>query len=182
MKEKLSLKIVITLLLLTGLTICLINYNYLSNLIESLLEKQIGNWGYYGIIISVFILEFIPQPFLSALIPFTTGLLFNLNTLGLIITMILTSIIANYAAYFLGRYYGDFTTRFFISKKNYEKSLIWFKKYGKKSITILALTPLPYFPIMGGIFKMNFKEFTLYAIIPRIFHFTIFSCLIIIFI
>ncbi len=172
-------RFIFTLLLLVGLIICLLNYNFLSSFAENYLETQIENLGYLGVIFSVFVLELIPQPFLSALIPFTTGLLFNLNAYYLLFMVIVTSIVANYLAYFLGFRYGDSIANFFVSEKNYEKTTKWFDKYGKISITILALTPLPYFPIMGGIFKMTFKEFTTYAIVPRMFHFIIFSSLII---
>jgi undecaprenyl-diphosphatase len=174
--------IIITLLILIGLSICLINYSHLSDLAEGFLQEQIANWGYLGIGVAVFILELIPQPFLSSLIPFTIGCLYNLNSFYLITIIILYSIVANYTAYFFGVRYGDPIAKFFVSEKNYKKSIRWFDKYGKKSITILALTPLPYFPVMGGIFRMTFKEFTMYAIIPRMFHFAIFLSLIIVFI
>ena len=158
--------------------IILIHYNTLYNFSNTFLETQIQNWGYQAIFVSVFILELIPQPLLSGLVPFATGMLFDLSFWVLLCITIIASIIANYTAYFLGIQYGEPIAHFFVSKKNYNRSIVWFQKHGKKSITLLALTPLPYFPIMGGIFKMTFREFTLYAIIPRILHFTIFSYLI----
>lgn len=166
--------------ILAGLVIGLVNYDYLSNLAETLLQTQVNELGYYGIMISVFLIELIPQPFLSAWIPFILGSILDLNGIYLILIIVITSIIANYTAYLFGLRYGDSMANFFVSEKNYEKSVKWFDKYGKKSIAILAFTPLPYFPVMGGIFKMTLKEFTIYAIIPRIFHFVIFLSIILI--
>jgi len=178
MNKKLMRTYIVISLVLILLLIVLINYGRLSESANTFLEGQIRTWGYIGIVVSVFILELVPQPFLSALVPFTTGLLFNLDWLYLIILTVSFGIIANYTAYFIGSYYGDAVAGFFVSRKNYEKSLRWFDKYGKMSITILALTPLPYFPVMGGVFKMTLREFSMYAIVPRIFHFIIFIYLI----
>ncbi|MBD3252496.1 hypothetical protein GF386_02090 [Candidatus Pacearchaeota archaeon] len=179
MNKKLMRTYIVISLILILLLIILINYRTLSELTGGFLEEQIRTWGYLGIIVFVFVLELIPQPFLSALVPFTTGLLFNLDLLYLIIITVLFGITANYVAYFIGIHYGDSVAGFFVSRKNYKKSLRWFDKYGKISITLLALTPLPYFPVMGGVFKMTPREFSIYAIIPRIFHFIIFIYLIV---
>ena len=154
------------------------NYSAIEKWANDFLKSQIETWGYLGVVLSVFVLEFFPQPLLSALVPFTIGLVFNLKTVYLLILLVSISVIANYSAYFVGKYYADTIALYLISKKNYDLSVKWFEKYGMKVMTILALTPLPYFPIMGGIFKMTFKEFTIYAIIPRIFHLLIFSFLI----
>ena len=178
LKKKSTRKYIFLFGILVLLIVLIYNYTYLEGLVGDFFEKQIKSWGYYGFVISVFVLELIPQPFLSALVPFTTGLIFDLNSTYLILLMVGTSILANYLAYFFGRHYADTIALYLVSRKNYEKSLIWFEKYGNKSITILALTPLPYFPVMGRIFKMTTYEFTIYAIIPRIFHFVIFSALI----
>lgn len=173
--------ILIVLFILIGLTACLANYTYLTTLAEEVLQKQIGNSGYYGIAISVFLIELIPQPILSSWIPCSIGLLFNMNFFYIILISVASAIPANYIAYFIGTNYGKSMAHFFVSEANYEKSVKWFDKYGKKSISVLALLPLPYFPIMGGLFKMTFKEFTLYAIIPRIFHFILLLSVVMIF-
>lgn len=40
-------------------------------------------------------------------------------------------------------------------------------------MAVLALTPIPYFPILGGLFKMKVSDFIIYGIIPRILNFFI---------
>jgi len=172
--EKIFSWIIILILLL----LLIINYKAIDSYIGDFLKDIVATWGYVGIFIIIFIFETIPQPFISALFAFSAGLLFGLNFYLLLTLTIISAIIANYTAYALGLYYGESLVKIFITKKSYDKSVKWFNRYGKLSITFLALTPLPYFPVLGGIFKMTFKEFTLYAILPRLFHFVIFSFLI----
>ncbi len=169
--------IVVSLFVVLTLIIAL-NYTFIENILRQYLEDQISTFGYSAIFASIFILESIPQPFLSGLVPLTIGIGFNLTFATLLTLAIISSITANYLAYFIGKHGGDRATSLLIREKNYKKSVDWFNRHGIKTISILALSPLPYFPVMGGIFKMKFKDFTLYAIIPRIFHFIIFSSLI----
>jgi membrane protein YqaA with SNARE-associated domain len=154
------------------------NYSYLENFVNNFFETQIYTWGYLAIFVFIFFLELIPQPLISGLIPLTIGLSFDLSYKTLIVITLISAILANYLAYYLGYFYSDSIALFLVSKENYKKSLVWFSKYGTKIITFLALTPFPYFPVLGGIFKMNFLKFTIYAIIPRIIHFIIFSYII----
>jgi uncharacterized membrane protein YdjX (TVP38/TMEM64 family) len=169
----------IGIVLLIFFSYIILNYSAIEKVANDFLKTQIGVWGYFAIFASVLILELVPQPFFSSLFPLITGLVFNLNVIYLVSLVVVTSVIANYMAYFIGRHYGDSMAYYLISKKNYELSIKWFERHGMKIIAILALTPLPYFPVMGGIFKMTFKEFTYYAIIPRILNIIIFSFLII---
>jgi len=103
----------------------------------------------------------------------------NFNVITLFWLTIIGSILANYAAYYLGLSLESSAVKLFVKEENYDKSLSWFNKYGKKSFSLLALSPLPFFPILGGVFKMNFFEFTKYAIIPRIIHYLIFGSILI---
>jgi len=152
-----------------------INYNTINDSLGGFLEDIIATWGYGGIFVIVFIFETIPQPFISALFAFYAGLFLGLDFSFLLTLTIISAVVANYTAYIIGFIYGEGLIKIFISRKNYNRSTKWFHRYGKGSIALLALTPLPYFPVIGGIFKMSFREFTLYAIIPRLFHFLIFT-------
>lgn len=152
-----------------------LNYSPILEFLRVTLEEGILRWGYVGISVSIFILEFIPQPFISSLIPLSSGIVFGLDIHRVLILAIISAVTANYLAYLLGSRYGEKIVKFFISRKAYGKSVEWFRRHGKKSITMLALTPLPYFPIMGGIFKMSTKEFIVYAIVPRIIYLVVFS-------
>ena len=167
-------------ILLILFMIILFNYKEINQFLNTFLENQIIAFGYLAIAVAVFALEFFPQPFLSALVPFTTGLLLGMDFYYLLLTLGVFAITANYTAYWFGRHYGKPIIRFFINQKNYDRSLRWFNKYGYRSISFLALTPLPYFPVLGGLFRMTFKEFTIYAIFPRILHVLIFSYMILV--
>lgn len=154
-----------------------LNYSPLTDFVNNLLQNQIASFGYFGIFILVFLLELIPQPFISAILPVTGGILINLNFYYVLAAGISAAISSNYLAYFLGIKYGDKLAVKLLKEKNYAYAQRWFNKHGNKSVAILAITPLPYFPIMGGVFKMSLKEFTIYGILPRIAHFIIFGSL-----
>ncbi len=166
------------LIILVLLIYSLLNYNTLQSQIEGSLKSSIDKYGYWVVFISAFLLEVIPQPFVSALVPFANGLLLGLDFKTLFFYMFIGAISSNFFGYYLGIKYGPRISIQIVGEENYEKGLSWFKKYGKIGISILALTPLPYFPILTGIFKMKFREFIAYAIIPRTFHLIIFSYLI----
>lgn len=152
------------------LTLLIVNYTRLKQYFGTVLEEQIGAWGYFGVFIIVFILEMVPQPLISTLLPYTTGLIFGLKFKLLLPIMLIGAIPASYLSYFIGLRYGENIVGIFIDKKNYDNSVKWFKKNGRIFIATLALTPLPYFPVLGGIFQMKLSGFTRYAIIPRIIH------------
>lgn len=160
------------------LALFLLNYSGFGESVSNFLEGQIATWGYYGIFLAVVVLEFVPQPFVSALLPVSAGIFFHLDFVYVLGLAILGSVLSNYFAYFVGRRYGDRFVPLLVSNKNYHNARKWFDRYGNKAILVLALTPLPYFPILGGVFGMKLREFTTCAIIPRILHFIIFSLLI----
>jgi len=171
-------KSTVLLIAVSLLALVLLNYSSFGEEFSDLLGGTIVNWGYYGIFLGVLVLEFVPQPLISALLPVSAGIFFHLDFVYVLVLAISGSVLSNYFAYFLGKKYGAKLVSFFVSKDSYQNAQRWFDMYGNKSILVLALTPLPYFPILGGTFGMNFKEFSLYAVIPRICHFVIFSSLI----
>ena len=81
----------------------------------------------------------------------------------------------NFVAYFIGTGLSKKYGAELVGEESYEKNIELFRKYGRFGISILALTPLPYFPVLTGIFRMTFRNFLIFAIAPRIFHFLIFS-------
>ena len=167
----------ILILILLGFGIA--NYKDIQGAIGENLAQQVESYGYPTVFITAFLVELLPQPFVSSLVPFTSGLVFGLDFTTLLILLLIGALSSNYLAYYLGIRYGKRVSIRLVGEENYENSLTLFKKYGKLGISMFALTPLPYFPILGGIFKMNLWEFTVYAIIPRIFHFLIASYIII---
>jgi len=153
----------------------LINFSLLQNQIEESLANQVETYGYLAVSVFAFILEITPQPFASALIPYSNGLILGLGFIPLLTITIISVISASLVAYAIGIKYGKTITIKLVGEENYEKSYETFKKYGKPGMALLALTPIPYFPILGGIFKMSLKEFLIFAVFPRIIHFLIFG-------
>jgi len=170
MKAHHARRIILYGIILISLIVISLNYSEISTWFESTLEENIKNFGYSSIFIAAFLLESFPQPFISSLIPFATGLFFNLSFIPLISMVVIGSIIGNYVAFTIGAHYGKPVANLVISQKSYRRSVSWFKRHGRKSMVILALTPLPYFPMMAGILRMSIREFTLYGVIPRIIH------------
>lgn len=176
------LSLILSLSVLTLLFYSIINYSILENQINEALNQDIGKYSYFAIFILSFLLEISPQPFASAIVPFINGLVIGLNYNLLLIITLLGVVSSSFTAYILGLYYGRKITIKIIEEDNYQKYLELFKKYGKFAMTIAAVTPFPYFPILAGIFKMGFKEFIVYAAIPRILYFLVLTYILSVFV
>jgi len=169
---------IFALIILILFIFSLINYSVLSNQVDESLNNQVEKYGYIGVFILAFILEISPQPFASALVPYANGIIFGLDFKLLLAITILAVILSSLTAYWIGLKYGKRVAIKFTGEETYQKYHNIFKKYGKPGMAILALTPIPYFPILAGLFKMNLKNFIIFAVIPRIFHFLVFGYLI----
>ncbi len=179
MGEKGKLKrILIKVFLAFVLIFVLVNYIAFRNSSQEILQQQIQSWGYFGMFIFVFLLEAFPQPILSPLIPFSIGIILGFDFVFSFVVLLFATIFSNYFAYSIGKKYDRTIVSWFVSNSNYKISSNWFGRYGKIAFTILALTPLPYFPLLGGIYKMSLKDFTIYAVLPRIIYTIFYSSLI----
>ena len=172
------ISLILGLIVLGFFIYSIINFAVLENQLNDNLQGQVDRYGLIAVFLLAFILEVIPQPFVSSIVPFANGLLFGLDFTGLLIVTLLAIIFSSFTAYFLGIYFGKRLTVRLIGQDNYEKTYEMFRLYGKQGMVILALTPIPYFPILGGVFKMKPYDFVLYAVIPRIAHIIIFSYLV----
>ncbi len=170
-----AISFTIALIVLAFFIYSLVNYKVLKNQVESSIDNQVEKYGYWAVFTLSFILEISPQPIASAIIPFTNGLILGLDPLALFSATLLGAILASFVAYAIGLRYGKSLTIKITGEETYEKYNKYFKKYGKAGMSLLALTPIPYFPIIGGLFKMKFKDFIIYAIIPRIIHLVVFG-------
>ncbi len=167
--------LVFSLLVLGLLVYSIFNYSFLKNQINDNLNNQVIKYGYIAVFVLSFLLEISPQPFASAIIPFANGMVLGLDYYSLLISTILGVITSSFAGYFLGIYFGKEIVLKFTGEENYEKYYRIFKKYGKFGMALIAITPLPYFPIIAGVFKMDFFDFVFYAVIPRVVYFFVFG-------
>ncbi|MBT4166350.1 hypothetical protein HOE04_04900 [archaeon] len=174
-------KLLRTLSFILGLTILalfiytIINFGFLQNQLEAGLKNQILQYGYISIFLISFLLEGLPQPFVSAIFPFITGVVLGLDFKLLLLITIAGAILSGFIAYAIGIIYGKKIAIKIAGEENYQTYHNLFKKYGKLGMTIIALTPLPYFPILAGVFKMNLGDFIRFAVLPRIIHFLVFA-------
>jgi membrane protein YqaA with SNARE-associated domain len=127
--------------------------------------------GYIGMLIFSSLLE-ISFQLIGPDLLLVAGMIIKMKMFYLLFSIITGSIIAGFIGYHLGLVYGDSILRFALKKRNMIKAMEISKKYGKIGLTILALTPLPYFPILGGIFRLRLREFIIYALIPRVIRYT----------
>ena len=60
---------------------------------------------------------------------------------------------------------------FFWNQKNLEKTAVFFKKYGDKTITLARFTPIvrTFAPIMAGVGKMEYKVFLFWNVLGALF-------------
>jgi membrane protein YqaA with SNARE-associated domain len=123
--------------------------------------------GYIGVLLFSLLLE-VSFQLIGPDLLLVAGVIIKMKMFYLLFSIITGSIIAGFLGYHLGWVYGDSILSFALKKRNMIKAIEIFKKYGKIGLTILALTPLPYFPILGGIFRLRLKEFIIYALVPRI--------------
>jgi membrane protein YqaA with SNARE-associated domain len=172
------LSFILGLIVLAFFIYSLINYKVLQNELEGALGEKVEQYGLPSVFVLGFLLEISPQPFASALVPFANGVLIGLDFTKLLIFMLVGVVLASFFAYWLGIYCGKAIAVKLVGLAKYDGAHKTFKKYGRLGMAILALTPLPYFPILGGIFKMKFIDFVLYAVFPRMIHMVVYGYLI----
>ncbi|MFH1359319.1 MAG: VTT domain-containing protein [archaeon] len=143
-------------------------YGYLGKDVESIFGKGVLKYGYVAVFIFSFLLEAAPQPFASSLVPLAIGVLVGLDFEALIAYTLIAVVLASLVSYWVGIFFGKRIVVKIVGKERFLSYELYFQKYGKAAMIILAVTPIPYFPILGGIFKMKFNDFVVYAVIPRI--------------
>ncbi|MAH03237.1 hypothetical protein CMI39_00425 [Candidatus Pacearchaeota archaeon] len=160
--------IIAFLIILIFFIITLINYKTIKTEVSSGVQK----YGYFGIGITSLILESLPQP-IGADITLISGGLIGLNIFFVFLVVILSSGFSGILMYFLGYVRGKGIVLLFIDEEHYKEYLDLFKNKGKFAMTISALTPIPYLPILAGTLKMHFYDFLLYGIVMRTLRFAV---------
>lgn len=130
------------------------------------IQEFILGYGYIGIIIISFILDFLIIP-LAPDLALIFGILGGLPWYFVLGAVFLGSTLASFTGYYLGILYGKHGL---IKMYGTVKYLRWnkqFEQYGKWLMVLGATTPVPYVPILGGVFNFSLKDFILYAVVPR---------------
>ncbi len=170
-----KISVIFSLIILLIFIFSLINYKVLKKSLDETLSNQVGNYGYFAVFLISYAVEILPQPFVSALVPFANGLVLELEYSFLLIYTLIAVVLSSLTGYAIGLLYGKKFTMKIFGKEKYDKYNRLFKKYGNYAMTIAAFTPFPYLPIVPGVFKMKLKNFILFALIPRITYITVFT-------
>lgn len=130
------------------------------------IQEVIQNYGYGGIIVVSFILDILIIP-LAPDIALIFGILGGLPWYVVLGAVLIGSTLASVTGYYLGMLYGKHGLIRMYGTVKYLKWSAQFEQHGKWLMVLGATTPVPYVPMLGGVFNLTLKEFILYAIIPR---------------
>ncbi len=136
------------------------------------LTEEIITYGRIGLFSSIFFLEFIPQ-ILSSHLPLIVSITSGIGILDSVIISIFASLLSSVLAFEIGRKYGWKFICSLAEPKKVIKIVNFWTKYGKWYVTLSAISPLPYFPLIYGSLGMTRKNLWLFGIIPRIITFIV---------
>jgi len=176
---KKSVKIIGFFLLLT-FVLMFISSIFAQEALTNTINKEIEAYGLIFVFVIVALLEIVPQyigPHIIMIESNILGFSLFMNT----ITVIVGSFLGSLIGYETGQKYG-----FKIVKRFYEKFKIKnieniVNNRGKWIVTIAAISPLPYVPLIFGSLNMSRKNFTIYGLMPRLISFIILALIILMF-
>ena len=164
--------LIIALVLVGFAIISLLNYNQ----INAGVMKGVGQYGFMGLSVIIIILEIIPS-MLNPVLATWTAILSGYSLWPVLLVSVISSMFGSIIGFYLGKKYGIRYICFLIEEKTYDKVTRFWKKYGKLFVFISSFTPLPYIPLVFGSLRMNWKDFILWGVIPRILNFVVFGYL-----
>lgn len=130
------------------------------------ISSKIARYGLIGILVVSFTIEFLPQYF-SPHILLTGGLISGVNPLFVLIGILLGTFLGSMAGFELGRKIGENAIEDLFGKKKYAMVKRGMNSYGKWYFALAAVSPLPYVPMIVGSLNMNYRNFIIFGIIPR---------------
>lgn len=104
---------------------------------------------------------------LSTDILIVIGQILGMNMLDVLISVVIGSTVGSLISYYLGYKYGKKIALLFIKKEKFNKITDYIQKKGKYALPLISFAPLPYFPVIFGVMKINFWEFLLYGLTTR---------------
>jgi len=146
--------------------ISIISLNY--NSINYFIEQNIQDYGYPAIFLFGFFTDAIDQPIVVE-VPATLGVIYGLNILYVFLVAALGVSLIGIINFNVGRIVFSKKIENLCTSKKYAKYCSMFQKYGKLSLLIAALTPVPYvtFVWLSGAFNMRFKDFFVFGMLAK---------------
>lgn len=164
--NKSSLKIVLRYsVIIFILLIFILSYVYYDFALN-LFTNYLSEYSYYAIAVLAMILEGVPQ-LLSTDILIVMGQLVGLNMINILISVVIGSTIGSLISFYLGYKYGKKIALLFINQAQFNKTTNYIQKNGKYALPLISFAPLPYFPIIFGVMKINIWEFLIYGLTAR---------------
>jgi len=137
-------------------------------IIEDKISESVKQYGIIPIFILSILLDLIPQ-YISPHILAVIGNFFDINMILVITVMVIGSIIGSMTGFEIGsRLKKSNLIVDFVGKKKTKKFEESINKKGKYIVSLAAISPLPYIPLIIGMIHMKRRNFIFYGVIPRI--------------
>lgn len=136
---------------------------------ESSIREYVEIYGYPAVFVLVFITELINQP-IGPEVPASFGVLLSMNFLLIFILASIASLAAGIINYNIGSRFLSKRIMMSCDTEKYMNYCRKFYKYGKISVFLAAISPLPYvfFVWLTGAFNIEFNSFLIFGMIPRL--------------
>ena len=148
--------------------ILIVSLNY--EKIDSFIGQNVEVYGYPAIFLFSFLSDAIDQPIVPE-VPAILGVVYGLNILSVFLIAVLGISCMGFINFYIGRRVFSKKIGDLCTTKKYANYCKLFHKYGKWSLLIAALTPLPYvtFVWLSGAFGMKFRTFFVFGMLAKAF-------------
>lgn len=172
-KKKLAVTLISVIIIIISIT-----FLVALNLFKDESEILIAKYGFLGIFVIVFMMDFFIQPISPDFIVFGTSLI-NDNIFTIALVAGISSVCAGVVDHLIGRRIGKVGFTKWFGEKHVNKGHEIFEKWGALAVILGALSPLPYGAVcwLSGVYRMHIGHFIFFALLARIPRFLIFASL-----
>jgi membrane protein YqaA with SNARE-associated domain len=140
--------------------------------IKDMSQSAVQNYGLPAMFLISFFLDLFPQFLSGHNLVLVAGIL-SFNPFSVIVVVLIATFLASVVGFWLGKNLEEDVFKEIFGKKIYNKIDKGMKKYGRWYSAVSAVTPLPYVPIIYGALDMEWKDFLLFGVIPRMVGFVV---------